>query len=156
MEPTEAGVEQARAAFLNNDPFYPRPGSDEVVDQRKLALNKEDPDRAVETLTANLQSAFTQLESQLAGIWEQEKDTERSSSIAKFLLRILRDIRSRLPASPGLTSFGLPLVPSMHENLATSVARMPLIRPTRLTFLFKFNAQLSPVPVPPRPRPRSY
>ncbi|KAI4203574.1 MAG: hypothetical protein LQ350_001764 [Teloschistes chrysophthalmus] len=30
----EEGVEQARAAFYKNDPFYPRPGRDNVTDQR--------------------------------------------------------------------------------------------------------------------------
>lgn len=37
----DAGIEQACAAFLNNDPFYPKPGSDERADQELWSILKQ-------------------------------------------------------------------------------------------------------------------
>lgn len=37
----DAGIEQACAAFHKNDPFYPRPGSDEAADERLSVIFKK-------------------------------------------------------------------------------------------------------------------
>jgi hypothetical protein len=41
MEMNEAGIQQACAAFFKNDLFYPRPGTEEVADERLWMVFKQ-------------------------------------------------------------------------------------------------------------------
>ncbi|CAD6448443.1 e06617e5-c68b-4f76-b925-95c1916d8ae8 [Sclerotinia trifoliorum] len=65
---------------------------------------------------------FQELHTKITTFVEQYKDSEHSGKISMYILRILRDIRAELPSNPSLQKFGLSLVQSLHESLASTVS----------------------------------
>jgi hypothetical protein len=72
-----------------------------------------------EKLERSLEAGYQKLEGKLEELSGQNETAEATA----FVIRILRDIRSRLPAQPDLSSFGLSLVPTLHAALAEQVVR---------------------------------
>ncbi|KAI1431024.1 hypothetical protein GGR50DRAFT_125747 [Xylaria sp. CBS 124048] len=99
---------------------------EEVIEARQSLLSKEDPQLLHTRLNETLTKAFQELDEQLTTLWQNRKDGLDDGQIAKYILRILRDIRSHLPKLDGVQSFGLHNVPSLHEKLAAHVSVTPL------------------------------
>lgn len=110
---------------------------EETATARQTLLGQSDPDALAERLEETLTRAFDALDKQLKQLWQKHggrsddaEDAGHSRGpVAAYLLRIVRDVRARLPPPvPSVrTTFGLALVPSLHETLAettvSSVAR---------------------------------
>ncbi|KAI0455534.1 hypothetical protein F5B21DRAFT_471791 [Xylaria acuta] len=117
-------VEQLRRQRWDND--IDEIEDEEVIETRQDLLSKDDPQLLHTRLNETLIKAFEDLDQQLTSLWQARKDGLDNGQIAMYILRILRDIRSRLPKLDGVQSFGLENVPSLHENLAAHVSVTPL------------------------------
>lgn len=125
IDDVEEVVEQLKRQRWDND--VDEIEDEETIDQRQQALSRDDPAKLQERLDEALERAFKELDKQLAGLWEQGKDGENNGKIAMYLLRILRDIRAKLPKLPTVKGFGLEMVPSLQEKLALTVAIEPVV-----------------------------
>jgi len=116
-------VEQLKRQRWDND--VDEIEDEEVIEARQALLSKDDPQLLHTRLNETLMKAFNDLNEQLAGLWKNQKNGTNGGQVAMYILRILRDIRSRLPKLEGVQSFGLESVPSLHEKLAQHVALTP-------------------------------
>ncbi|KAI3338879.1 hypothetical protein F4824DRAFT_63473 [Ustulina deusta] len=117
-------VEQLKRQRWDND--VDEIEDEEVIEMRQDLLSKDDPQLLHTRLDETLIKAFEDLNEQLTTLWRGRKDGLDNGQIATYILRILRDIRSRLPKLEGVQSFGLDNVPSLHEKLAAHVSVAPL------------------------------
>ncbi|KAF2969178.1 hypothetical protein GQX73_g4430 [Xylaria multiplex] len=117
-------VEQLKRQRWDNDEDEIE--DEEVIEMRQDLLSKDDPQLLHTRLDETLIKAFKGLDEQLTELWQGRKDGLDNGQIATYILRILRDIRNRLPKLEGVQSFGLDNVPSLHEKLATCVSVAPL------------------------------
>lgn len=103
---------------------------EETIEQRQQLLSREDPERLTKHLSESLLKAFAALDEHLTDLWEKQKGGPNRGQIAMYLLRLLRDIRSRLPEQQqhgeGIKGFGLRTIPSLHEALAKTVLVSPV------------------------------
>ncbi|TGJ86121.1 hypothetical protein E0Z10_g2676 [Xylaria hypoxylon] len=117
-------VEQLKRQRWDND--VDEIEDEEVIEMRQDLLSKDDPQLLHTRLDETLINAFEDLNEQLTTMWQGRKDGLDNGQIATYILRILRDIRNRLPKLEGVRSFGLSNVPSLHEKLAIHVSVAPL------------------------------
>ncbi|PNY29340.1 Conserved oligomeric Golgi complex subunit 1 [Tolypocladium capitatum] len=113
-------VERLRKQRWDND--YDEVEDEETIEARQQALSKDDPRMLQERLDTTLDKSFTELEEQLGKLWEEKAEGPTSGSMAMYLIRILRDIRSQLPERSAIEGFGLATVPSLHSSVAVHVA----------------------------------
>ncbi|KAB8291799.1 hypothetical protein EYC80_006591 [Monilinia laxa] len=99
---------------------------DESLESRQNLLSKEDPQMLQDRLDSSLEKAFQELHTKTTSLVEQYKDSEYSGKISMYILRILRDVRAELPTNQSLQKFGLSLIPSLHEKLASTVSEKPV------------------------------
>ncbi|XXH04836.1 dodecenoyl-CoA isomerase [Hypoxylon texense] len=99
---------------------------EDVIAERQKLLSKDDPELLQKKLDETIKGAFDDLDKQMASAWKSSLDSTDNGHIAMYILRILRDIRGRLPYLEGIKSFGLESVPSLHEKLAIHVSTPPL------------------------------
>lgn len=104
---------------------------DESLESRQSLLSKEDPQMLQDHLDSSLEKAFDELHTKTTTLVEQYKDSEYSGKISMYILRILRDIRADLPANTSLQHFGLSFVPSLHDNLASTISERPVLALTK-------------------------
>ncbi|KAI1144195.1 hypothetical protein F5Y05DRAFT_401290 [Hypoxylon sp. FL0543] len=95
---------------------------EDVIAARQKLLSKDDPELLQKKLDETVSEAFEELNQHLATAWKSKVDSVDNGPISMYLLRILRDIRGRLPQLESIKSFGLENVPSLHEKLASHVA----------------------------------
>ncbi|KAI0440193.1 hypothetical protein F4803DRAFT_528441 [Xylaria telfairii] len=117
-------VEQLRRQRWDND--VDEIEDEEVIEARQELLSKDDPQLLHTRLNETLTQAFEDLDEQLTSLWQARKDGLDNGQIAMYILRILRDVRRRLPKLDDVQSFGLDSVPSLHEHLAAHVSVTPL------------------------------
>ncbi|KAI1281239.1 hypothetical protein F5Y07DRAFT_290783 [Xylaria sp. FL0933] len=117
-------VEQLKRQRWDND--VDEIEDEEVIETRQELLSKDDPRLLYTRLEGTLIKAFKDLDEQLTTLWQGRKDGLDNGRIAAYILRVLRDIRSRLPKLEGVQSFGLDNLPSLHEKLANHVSVAPL------------------------------
>ncbi|GAP87430.2 putative sphingolipid c9-methyltransferase protein [Rosellinia necatrix] len=117
-------VEQLRRQRWENDDDEIE--DEEVIEERQELLSKDDPQLLHTRLEETLTKAFEDLDGQLTALWKDREGGSDNGQIAMYVLRVLRDIRGRLPSLEGIQSFGLDNVPSMHEKLAAHVSITPL------------------------------
>ncbi|RAL60882.1 hypothetical protein DID88_010207 [Monilinia fructigena] len=99
---------------------------DESLESRQNLLSKEDPQMLQDRLDSSLEKAFQELHTKIMTLVEQYQDSEYSGKISMYILRILRDVRAQLPTNPSVQKFGLSLIPSLHEKLASTVSEKPM------------------------------
>ncbi|KAI0377843.1 hypothetical protein F5Y04DRAFT_291595 [Hypomontagnella monticulosa] len=99
---------------------------EDVIATRQQLLSKDDPELLQKRLNDTITAAFKDLNGHLTSTWKSKSDSIDTGPISMYLLRVLRDIRSRLPRLEEIKSFGLENVPSLHEKLATHVSISPL------------------------------
>ncbi|KAI0013605.1 hypothetical protein F4779DRAFT_613335 [Xylariaceae sp. FL0662B] len=99
---------------------------EDVIEERQKLLSKDDPELLQKRLDATLETAFNDLDKHLTTAWQTYMDSPDNGQFAAYILRILRDIRSRLPKLDSIKSFGLENVPSLHQKLAMHVSISPL------------------------------
>lgn len=99
---------------------------EETIEQRQQALSRDDPAKLQQRLNVALEKAFKELDTKLSELWGKNKDSEQSGKIAMYMLRILRDIRAKLPKLAAVRCFGLDMVPSLQEKTASTVVISPV------------------------------
>ncbi|KAK3391867.1 hypothetical protein B0T20DRAFT_422431 [Sordaria brevicollis] len=129
-------VEQLRRQRWENDLFEEDSDmammveDEETIEARQQLLSREDPERLTTHLSDSLVKAFAVLDDHLTSLWTQQKEGPNNGQIAMYLLRLLRDIRSRLPSdqqpADDIKSFGLSIVPSLQQSLAKTVLINPV------------------------------
>ena len=92
------------------------------LESRNTLLSTEDPNMLQDHLDSSLKKAYTDLHDQIGTLLATYKESEHIGQISIYTLRILRDIRIELPKNSSLQNFGLALVPSLHETLASTIA----------------------------------
>ncbi|OHE94585.1 hypothetical protein CORC01_10113 [Colletotrichum orchidophilum] len=117
-------VEQLKRQRWDND--IDEIEDEETIETRQQLLSKEDPRMLHEKLDATLVKAFKDLDGKLSGLWRTRADEQNGGKVAMYLLRILRDVREGLPKLDAVQTFGLEVVPSLHERLSITVAARPL------------------------------
>lgn len=124
IDDVESVVEQLKKQRWDND--VDEIEDEETIDERQQALSREDPARLQERLDAALGKAFGDLNTQIASLWAESKEGEQSGRIAMYLLRVLRDVRAKLPKLEAVKGFGLEIVPELHQRIATTVGTEPV------------------------------
>ncbi|KAK0630772.1 hypothetical protein B0T17DRAFT_590185 [Bombardia bombarda] len=99
---------------------------EETIEHRQKLLTKDDPQKLINHLNVSLVRAFKNLDEQLAALWRAHEDGPNKGPIAMYFLRLVRDIRARLPEPEETRTFGLAVVPSLHRALASTVVVAPL------------------------------
>jgi hypothetical protein len=99
---------------------------EETIEERQKLLSKDDPLALSEHLNRLLVDAFRRLDDQLTTLWNAQREGPNNGAVAMYFVRLLRDIRARLPDIEVLRGFGLAAVPSLHEAVAKSVVVSPL------------------------------
>lgn len=124
IDDVEEIVEQLKRQRWDND--VDEIEDEETIDQRQQALSKDDPQKLQERLHCTLEKAFADLDAQLSALWESHKDSANSGQVAMYFLRILRDIRGKLPKLKAIEKFGLGVVSSLQAQIAATVASAPV------------------------------
>lgn len=124
IDDVEGVVEQLKRQRWDND--VDEVEDEETIDQRQQALSRDDPAKLQERLHGALEKAFHDLDEHLAKLWDANKEGENGGRVAMYLLRILRDIRARLPKLESVRGFGLGMVPSLQQATAATVAAAPV------------------------------
>ena len=117
-------VEQLRRQRWDND--VDEIEDEEVIEQRQQELSREDPQKLHDHLNRSLEKAFQDLDSQFTKLWDAHKDRPDNGHIAMYLVRILRDIRAKLPKLKVVESFGMALVPPLQDKVAQTVIISPM------------------------------
>lgn len=117
-------VEQLKRQRWDND--IDEIEDEETIETRQQLLSKDDPKTLQEKLDSTLAKAFKDLDAKLTSLWKSKVDAQNSGKVAMYFLRILRDVRQGLPKLDTVKSFGLEVVPSLHEQLAIAVSKHPL------------------------------
>ncbi|KAK4151250.1 hypothetical protein C8A00DRAFT_17325 [Chaetomidium leptoderma] len=99
---------------------------EETIEERQKLLSKDDPLALSKHLNRLLVEAFKRLDGQLMALWNARRDGPNNGEVAMYFLRLLRDIRAKLPDLEAVRSFGLSAVPSLHEAVAKAVAVSPM------------------------------
>lgn len=124
IDDVEEVVEQLKKQRWDND--VDEVEDEETIDQRQQVLSRDDPAKLQERLHSALEKSFRELDEHLSKLWDANKGSENSGRIAMYLLRILRDIRAKLPKLESVRGFGLGMVPSLQEVTAATVAAAPV------------------------------
>ncbi|KAJ4304135.1 hypothetical protein N0V88_001745 [Collariella sp. IMI 366227] len=98
----------------------------QVVDQLKRQRWDNDALALSQHLDRLLGEAYKRLDEQLATLWNGQREGPNNGAIAMYFVRLLRDIRARLPKLEAVKGFGLAAVPSLHEVVAKTVIITPL------------------------------
>lgn len=117
-------VDQLRRQRWDND--VDEIEDEETIEERQQLLAKDDPMALSEHLNRLLIDAFKRLDDQLTTSWNSRREGPNNGAIAMYFVRLLRDVRARLPDIEAVKDFGLALVPSLHESIAAAVVVSPL------------------------------
>lgn len=114
-------VASLRRQRWDND--YDEIEDEETIEARQQLLSKEDPQMLQAKLDATLDKSFKDLEDQIKKLWDEKRSASRNDTVAMYFLRVVRDIRQQLPQRPATKSFGLDMVPSLHEAVVSSTTK---------------------------------
>ncbi|KAK7746142.1 hypothetical protein SLS62_009521 [Diatrype stigma] len=117
-------VEQLKRQRWDND--VEEIEDEDVIDTRQQLLSEDDPQLLHKRLHDGLRKAFGDLEEQIATLWQGQQDSTNRGHIAMYILRVLRDVRSRLPKLDDLKTFGIGEVASLQQSLADHVSDSPI------------------------------
>ena len=92
------------------------------LESRSKLLSQEDPQMLQDRLESSLERNYKELHDKISALLTTYEEDEQIGQISIYVLRVIRDIRAELPKNPSLRSFGLSLVPSLHEKLANTVS----------------------------------
>ncbi|KAG4440955.1 hypothetical protein IFR05_003584 [Cadophora sp. M221] len=96
------------------------------VESRNTLLSTEDPNMLQEQLDKSLEDAYQLLNEKISVLWTTYEESGQIGQISVYLLRVIRDIRTELPANISVQPFGIPLVKPLHERLAFEVSAKAL------------------------------
>ncbi|KAI8962755.1 hypothetical protein F5Y11DRAFT_176588 [Daldinia sp. FL1419] len=117
-------IEQLKRQRWDND--VDEIEDEDVIAERQKLLSKDDPELLQNKLNEAVTAAFKDLNEHLASAWKSRVESTDNGPVSMYILRILRDIRGRLPKLEGVKYFGLESVPSLHEKLVAHISTSPL------------------------------
>jgi conserved oligomeric Golgi complex subunit 1 len=94
---------------------------DLALESRNILLSTDDPNMLQDHLDTSLEKAYKDLHEKIASLLASYEG-DQIGSISIYILRVIRDIRTELPKNKSLQSFGLALVPLLHERLASTIS----------------------------------
>jgi hypothetical protein len=124
IDDVKAVVESLRKQRWDND--YDEIEDEETIEERQQALSKDDPDELQEKLDTTLDKAYLELDERITELWEKNWDKSNRGAIAIYLLRVLREIRNKLPARTEAAGFGLEMIPGLQKAVVDKVATGPM------------------------------
>lgn len=95
---------------------------EETIEARQQLLSKDDPKMLQQKLDTSLDASFESLGNELQQLWDSKSESSSSSAVAMYLVRVLRDIRRQLPQRDNLKTFGLDMVPALHQTIIASTS----------------------------------
>lgn len=103
------------------DNDYDEVEDEDTIASRQQVLSKDDPALLENKLDGALDQAYKSLEAQLQELWQLHSDEKNTECIATYLVRVIRDLRTKLPERTAVSKFGLSIVPLLHEKIAADV-----------------------------------
>ena len=100
---------------------------DEMLDNKQVLLNEDDPRQLQEELNGALHEAYTDLQIMLYKL-PDKFETTNSGQQAAYLIRVWRELRQHLPKSYQNTRLGSSSIPSLQHTIADEALRVPLER----------------------------
>lgn len=100
---------------------------DDLLNNKQILLNEDDPRMLRDKLSGYLQSGFSQLQETMQKATNNLSDQGHGQK-AVFLLRVWREIRQHLPNSYENAVLGLDSVMALQQLVAKAVCRNPLAR----------------------------
>ncbi|PON26315.1 hypothetical protein TGAM01_v204791 [Trichoderma gamsii] len=113
-------VGQLEKQRWDND--YDEIEDEETIEARQQLLSKDDPKMLQQKLDDSLDASFESLGKELQQLWDSKSESSSRSDVAMYLVRVLRDIRRQLPQRDNLKSFGLDMVPTLHQTIIASTS----------------------------------
>ncbi|KLU81497.1 hypothetical protein MAPG_00585 [Magnaporthiopsis poae ATCC 64411] len=119
-------VKQLRRQRWDND--VDEVEDEETIEHRQQLLSKDDPQLLHDRLGECLRDAFAELDAELARLWADVEDNSHGhgGEAAVYFIRVLRDMRGRLPDVENAKALGLSLIPALHDRVARTTAQSPL------------------------------
>lgn len=143
VDDVAAVVDQLRRQRWDND-VDDIVEDEDTIAQRQQLLSRDDPQTLHDRLDSALDTAFQELNTQIAAEWATVVDSNlgstTKSNIAMYLVRVLREIRSRRPATSSSTAMGqlgLEIIPELHAAIVRVVVAPPLEQFTTKTLTRK-------------------
>lgn len=99
---------------------------EETIEARQQLLSKDDPRMLQQKLDTSLDASFDALERELQQLWEGKAESSSRDAVARYLVRVLRDIRRQLPQRDTIRDFGLSMVPALHEAVIVAASTAPV------------------------------
>ncbi|CZR59109.1 uncharacterized protein PAC_09001 [Phialocephala subalpina] len=96
------------------------------LESRNALLSTEDPQMLQDHLDSSLEKAYKELHEKTAPLLSTYQESENSGQISVYLLRVIRDIRLEMPKNSALRYFGLSLIPTLHDQLASTTSSTSL------------------------------
>lgn len=124
IDDVKAVVESLRKQRWDND--FDEIEDEETIEERQQALSKDDPDELQDRLDTTLDKAYLELDERITELWEKNWDKPNRGAIAIYLLRVLREIRNKLPDRPVTAGFGLEMIPGLQKSVVDKVATGPI------------------------------
>ncbi|PFH56542.1 hypothetical protein XA68_16352 [Ophiocordyceps unilateralis] len=124
IDSVREALEQLKKQRWEND--YDEIEDEETMEARQQALSRDDPRKLQEKLDASLDAAFGELDTQFGKLWDDKSGETTSGPMAMYMLRVLRNIRARLPDRPAAQGLGLGLVPKLHGRLVAHASEAAL------------------------------
>ncbi|ERS97803.1 hypothetical protein HMPREF1624_05974 [Sporothrix schenckii ATCC 58251] len=145
VDDVAAVVDQLRRQRWDND-VDDIVEDEDTIAQRQQLLSKDDPQTLHDRLEAALDTAFQELNAQITTEWAAVASSDdlaptTKGNIAMYLVRVLREIRSRRPATSSASAatrqLGLAIIPELHAAIVRVVVAPPLEQFTRTTLTRK-------------------
>ncbi|KAL8365973.1 hypothetical protein RB595_004652 [Gaeumannomyces hyphopodioides] len=99
---------------------------EETIEHRQQLLSRDDPQLLHDRLGECLREAFAELDTELGRLWAGVEGGGSGGEAAVYFIRVLRDMRSRLPDVGNAKALGLSLIPALHDRVARTAAQSPL------------------------------
>lgn len=120
IDDVKAVVESLRKQRWDND--FDEIEDEETIEERQQALSRDDPNELQEKLDTALDKSYLELDAQITELWEKRWDQPSRGATAIYLLRVIREIRNKLPDRPVPKCFGLEVIPGLQKVMVDTVA----------------------------------
>ncbi|KAL8336283.1 hypothetical protein RB601_000211 [Gaeumannomyces tritici] len=97
---------------------------EETIEHRQQLLSRDDPQLLHDRLGECLREAFAELDAEFGKLWAGVEGGGGEQAV--YFIRVLRDVRSRLPDVEKAKALGLSLIPALHDRVARTAAQSPL------------------------------
>lgn len=124
IDDVKAVVESLRKQRWDND--FDEIEDEETIEERQQALSNDDPKELQDKLDTALDKSYLELDAQITELWQKRWEQPNRGAIAVYLLRVIREIRNKLPDRPVPKCFGLEMIPGLQKMVVDTVASGPI------------------------------